>query len=224
MAQSKGCFGLLEQAEKSRRQTVRPANAPVVGDRREHLSTTTILSTGDPRGIREGLGFKPVKQYPHLRGALYRKILSKDEFLGTVAVYLVVLNKLKVCAINTPLLLLSTGGKQKEFCRWLVSDAEGLTIEEQVTYQSYMIAYDIVDDEEVKRLMGRKVLRPNYDNLAELIDETFPPEVKRKFVQKLFRVDSLEEGAQKLLGVDSLEEAILKLARAKEQQKENGGE
>jgi len=164
--------------------------------------------------------FKPVKQYPHLRGALYRKIISQDEFLDTVAVYLVVLNKLKVCAINTPLLLLTTGEKLKEFCQWLVTDAEGLTKEEQVTYQSYMIAYDIVEDKEVERQMGRKVLRPNYDRLAELLDESFPPEIRDKFIQKFLRVDSLEEGAQKLLGVDSPKEAVLKLARTREQQKE----
>ena len=53
--------------------------------------------------------------------------------------------------------------------------------------------------------MGRKILRPNYDNLAEVINETFPPEVKIKFIQKLLRVDSPEEGALKLLGVDSPE-------------------
>ncbi|MFQ6042656.1 MAG: hypothetical protein ACE5PV_17505, partial [Candidatus Poribacteria bacterium] len=176
----------------------------------KHLCTTTILSTGDPKGVREGLGFKPVNEYPHLQGALYQQIIFQNEFLGTIAVYLIALNKLRVCAINTPLLLLSTGEKQKEFCRWLLVDAEGLTIEEQVTYQSYMIAYSVVEDEEVKEQMGRRVLRPNYDNLAEVIDETFPPEIKIKFIQKL-------------LGVDSLEEAILKLSRAKEQQKEEGG-
>jgi len=88
----------------------------------KHLCTTTILSTGDPRGIREGFGFEPVEKYPHLRGALYRKVISQDEFLDTSAVYLVVLNKLNVCAINAPLLLLSTGGKQEEFCRWLMTD------------------------------------------------------------------------------------------------------
>jgi len=177
----------------------------------KHFCTATILSTVDPRGVREGFGFKPVKRYPHLQGALYRKVISKDDFLGTVAVYLIVLNKLKVNAINTPLLLLSTGGKQNEFCRWLLTDAEGLTIEEQVTYQSYMIAYNIVEDEGVKKEMGRKVLRPNYDNLAELLDESFPPEVKIKFIQKLLRADSLEE-------------AIRKLVRVKEQQEKGNGE
>jgi len=208
----------------------------------KHFCTTTILSTGDPRGVREGCGFKPVKQYSHLRGALYRKIISRDKFLGTVAVYLVVLSKLKVCAINTPLLLLSTGEKQKEFCRWLVADAEGLSIEEQVTYQSYMIAYNIVEDEEVKRQMGRKALKPDYGKVAEWLYEGMPPEIRDKFVQAFLRVDSPEVGAQKilgvdspevgaqkilgvdspeeavvkLLGVDSMEEVVLKLTRTKE--------
>ena len=203
----------------------------------KHLCTTTILSTGDPRGVREGLGFEPVKQYPHLRGALYRRIISRNQFFGTVAVYLVVLNKLKVCAINTPLLLLSTGGKQKEFCRWLITDAEGLTIEEQVTYKAYMLAYNIVEIEEVKRQMGRKALKPNYDKVAEWLYEEMPPDIRDKFVQAFLRVDSLEEGAQKILGVDSpevgaqkilgvdsLDEAIRKLVRVKEQQEEKGGD
>ncbi len=137
-------------------------------------------------------------QYPHLRGALYRKVISNDEFLGTVAVYLVVLSKLKVCAINTPLLLLSTGEKQKEFCRWLITDAEGLTIEEQVTYQSYMIAYNIVEDKEVKKEMGRKVWKPDYEKVAEWLYEGMPPEIRDKFVQAFLRVDSLEEAILKL--------------------------
>jgi len=71
-----------------------------------------------------------------------------------------------------------------------------------------------------KRQMGRKALRPDYDSLAEVIDETFPPEVKIKFIQSLLRADSPEEGVQKLLGVNSIEEAILKLQeQTKEQQK-----
>ena len=174
----------------------------------KYFCTTTILSTGDPKGIREGGKFKPVEQYPHLQGALYRKIIFEDKFLGTVPVYLVVLNKLKTCAINAPLLLLSTGEKQKEFCRWLLTDAEGLTIEEQVTYKAYMTAYDIVEDEEVKKEMGRKVWRPNYDKLAEYLHEGMPPEIRIKFIQKFLSLDS------------SLEEAILKLSKVKEQQKE----
>ena len=179
----------------------------------KYFCTTTILSTGDPKGIREGGNFKLVEQYPHLRGALYRKIIFKDKFLGTVPVYLVVLNKLKTCAINAPLLLLSTGEKQKEFCRWLLTDAEGLTIEEQVTYQSYMVAYDIVEDEEVRKQMGRKVLRPNSDNLVELIDENLPPEVKIEFIQKLLRADSLEKAVLELAKSEEKPEELLEFLR-----------
>ncbi|MBM3238047.1 hypothetical protein FJZ31_17285 [Candidatus Poribacteria bacterium] len=174
----------------------------------KYFCTITILSTGDPKGIREGAEFEPVVQYSHLQGALYRKIIFKDKFLGTIPVYLVVLNKLKTCAINAPLLLLSTGEKQKEFCQWLIGDAEGLTIEEQVTYQSYMIAYGVVENEEVRKQMGRKVWKPDYDKVAEWLYEGMPPEIRAKFIQKFLSLDS------------SLEEAILKLSRAKEQQKE----
>jgi len=144
---------------------------------------------------------------------LYRKIIFKDKFLGTVPVYLVVLNKLKTCAINAPLLLLSTGEKQKEFCQWLMSDAEGLTIEEQVTYQSYMVAYGVVEDEEVRKQMGRKVLRPNLDNLVELIDENLSPEVKIEFIQKLLRADSLERAVLELVRSKEKPEKLLEFVR-----------
>jgi len=55
--------------------------------------------------------------------------------------------------------------------------------------------------------MGRKVLRPNYDKVAEWLYENMPPEIRGKVLQKL-------------LGVDSLEEMVLKLAKTKEQQKQ----
>ena len=186
----------------------------------KHFCTTTILSTSDPIGIREREGFKPVTQYQHFRGALYRKVIYQSEFIGTVAVYLVLLNKLKVCAINAPLLLLSTGEKLTEFCQWLVDDAEGLTIEEQVAYKTLITTYNIVEDEEVRRQMGRKVWRPDYDQLAEYLHEGMPPDIKIKFIQSLLHADSPEVGAQRILGVDSPKEVVLKLARTKEQRKE----
>jgi hypothetical protein len=114
----------------------------------EHLCSATILSTTDPRRLRKSLQLEPVDEYPHLSGALYRKVVYEDELVGSSAVYLIALNKLKVCAQNAPLLLLSTGEKQKEFCRWLMTDAEGLTIEEQVMYKIYMLTYDIVEAED----------------------------------------------------------------------------
>jgi len=186
----------------------------------KYFCTTTILSTGDPKNIREGGEFEAVGQYPHLRGALYRKIIFEDKFIGAIPVYLVVLNKLKICAINTPLLLLSTGEKQKEFCRWLLTDAEGLTIEEQVTYQSYIVAYGVVEDEEVKEQMARKVWKPDYNKVAEWLYEGMPPEIRGEVLQKLLSFDPPEVNVQKILGVDSLEEMVLKLAKTKEQQKQ----
>jgi len=199
----------------------------------KHFCTTTILSTSDPIGIREREGFNQVTQYQHFRDALDRKVIYQSEFIGTVAVYLVLLNKLKVCAINAPLLLLSTDKKLTEFCQWLITDAEGLTIEEQVMYQTCIITYNIVEDKEVQRQMGRKVWRPDYDQLAEYLHEGMPPDIREKFVQSFLRVDSPEGvvqkvlgvdspevGAQRILGVDSPKEAVLKLAKTKEQRKE----
>ena len=218
----------------------------------KHLCSTTILSTAEPSFLRKSLKLEPVDEYSHLRGALYRKVVSEDEFVGSAAVYLAALNKLKVCAINAPLLLLltcrvrshATGEKQKEFCQWLMTDAEGLTIEEQVGYRVYMLTYDIVEDREVKSEMGRRKIRPNYDVLSELLHkEGMSQEEKEIFVQKFFGVaspkevaqkaldasspeevaqkalnaSSPEEAAQKLLGVSSTEEALRKLSNLKKQ-------
>ena len=86
-----------------------------------------------------------------------------------------------------------------------------MTIEEQVAYKTLITTYNIVEDEEVKRQMGRKVWRPDYDRLAEYLHEGMPPDIKIKFIQSLLRADSPKEGVKKLLGVDSIEEAIRKL-------------
>jgi len=161
-----------------------------------------------------------VTEYPHLQGALYRQIILQNEFLGTVAIYLIVLNKLKVCTINAPLLLLSTGEKLSEFCQWLLTDAEGLTIEEKVAYQTVITTYNIVDDKEVKRQMGRKVWKPDYDQLAGYLYEGMPPDIMAKFIQSLLRTDSPNGVVQKVLGVDSPKEVVLKLARTKEQKRD----
>jgi len=178
-----------------------------------HLCSTTILSTADPKRLRKSLKLEPVDEYPHLSGALYRKVVSEDEFVGSAAIYLVALNKLKVCAQNAPLLLLSTGEKQNQFCRWLMTDAEDLTIEEQVMYRIYMLTYDIVEDEEMKREMGRRKIKPNYDVLIELLhQEEMSQEERDRFIQKFLGVSSPEEAAQKLLGVSSPEEALRKLS------------
>ena len=66
-------------------------------------------------------------------------------------------------------------------------------------------------NEEVKRQMGKKVWRPDYDQLAEYLHEGMPPDIKIKFIQSLLRVDSPEVGAQKVLGVDSPKEVVQKV-------------
>jgi len=158
------------------------------------------LSTTDPAGVRESCGLEPVNQYPHLQGALYGRVLFQNKLFGSIPVYLVVLNKLKVCAINAPLLILSTGEKQKEFCRWLLTDAEGLTIEERAMYEFYLVSYNLIEDEEVKKEMGRRKIKMDYGAIAEVLEPPTPEEMA-KFIQKV-------------LGVSSPKEAFLELTRA----------
>jgi len=74
-------------------------------------------------------------------------------------------------------------------------------------------------DEEMKKQMGRKVWKPDYDKLAGYLYEDMPPEIKIKFIQSFLHADSPEMSVQRILGVDSLDEAVLKLVKTKEQQK-----
>ena len=55
--------------------------------------------------------------------------------------------------------------------------------------------------------MGRKVLRPNLDNLVELIDENLSPEVNIEFIQNFLHVDPPKE-------------MVLKLAKTEQKQKQ----
>ena len=57
------------------------------------------------------------EDYSHLDGALYRLVISENQFIASIATYLVVLNDLPVCEKNAPLLLLTTGKKKIEFWR-----------------------------------------------------------------------------------------------------------
>jgi hypothetical protein len=61
--------------------------------------------------------------------------------------------------------------------------------------------------------MGRKILRPNYDNLVELIDENLTPEVKIEFIQKLLRADSLEKAVLELARSEEKPEELLEFLR-----------
>jgi len=130
-------------------------------------------------GVRKSFGLEPVNQYPHLQWALYKQVLFRNKLFGSIPVYLVVLNKLKVCAINAPLLLLSTGGKQKEFCRWLLDGVEGLTMEERVMYKSYLFGYNLIEDEEVKREMAGKRIKRDYGAVFEVFGPPTPEEMAK---------------------------------------------
>jgi hypothetical protein len=102
-----------------------------------HSCCTVILSTSDPRQLRKAVGFEAVTEYSHLDGALYRLVHSENKFVGSIATYLVVLNDLPLCDINAPLLLLTTGKKKIEFCRWLLSDTPSIALEEKLDLHTY---------------------------------------------------------------------------------------
>ena len=112
----------------------------------KHSCCVVVLSTGDPRELRNSVGFEPVTEYAHLKGALYRKIILEDHFIGSVAIYLVVLNSLPVCTLNAPLLMLTTKKKKIEFCRWLLSDIEGISLEEKRQYLLYLLEHHLIDN------------------------------------------------------------------------------
>jgi hypothetical protein len=181
------------------------------GQGAHHSCYTVILSTGDPQQLRREVGFEPVSDYPHLDGALYRRIISEDRFIGSMASYLVMLNDLPVCAINAPLLLLARDEKQLEFCRWLLDDAEGLTIEEKHLYQFYLVDYNLIEDEEVNQEMRYDLFGPptNSEWVIEEMEKK-PQEERERFLQlALIR----------MLHADSTVEATLKLLKTKEQRR-----
>jgi len=220
------------------------------GQGAQNSACTVILSITDPKRLRQEVGLQPVTDYPHLSGALYRREILADGFVGSIAVYLVVLNALPVCAQNAPLLLLAKGLKQLEFCRWLLSDAGGLTLEEKRLYQFYLVQYNLIESEEVRQQMKYELFGPpNYDWIFEGIAQKSPEEQERFFqqaverismttspeevaqrllhatsleevAQRLLHADSQEEGAQRLLHVDSPVEAALKLLKTPEQLRE----
>ncbi len=182
------------------------------------MCSTIILSTNDPRKLRDSLELKPVNQYPHLQGALYRKILATNKLAGSAAVYLVALNKLKVCPINAPLLLLSKGKKQKEFCQWLLTDAEGLTLEEQLAYKTYLVVYNLIEYEDVKNEMRRNIWKLDSNEAMKLIQE-YPGGVEA-FIQSAFHVSSPEEALVKMVKTEEQYRRVIQLLQQNRREKE----
>lgn len=65
------------------------------------------------------------------------------------------------------------GEKQKEFCQWLLEDAEGLTLEEQVVYKTYLVVHNLIEYEELKNKMRWNIWKPDPDEAMKLI-EAYP--------------------------------------------------
>lgn len=133
-----------------------------------HSCCTVILSTTDPMYLRKEVGFEKVSDYPHLDGALYRQVIAENKFVGSIAIYLVVLNTLPIDPKNASLLLLSKGKKQSEFCRWLLEGGEGITIQEKLFYQFYLLRYNLIQNQEVMQKMRRTLSERNL-HLKDLV-------------------------------------------------------
>jgi len=178
----------------------------------QHPCTNTILSTTDPVGIRNNCGFKPVETYDHLNGALYQRTILQDNFIGTIATYLVVINALPIHPKNAPLLILSTGKKLDEFCEWLLENQKGITIEEQKEYITYLTRYNLVQNKEVLRKMRKKTKRQRETDyfMIELMAEDYADE-RESFFQDISKI---------VLQADSPAEAALKLIQNEEQMEE----
>ncbi len=185
-----------------------------------HSCCTVILSTTDPKRLRKKVGFEAVEAYPHLKGALYRKVILEDEFVGSIATYIVVLNDLPICPVNAPLLLLSTKKKKIEFCKWLLSEIEGVTLEEKRYYQLYLLENHLIQNEEVEREMRHDFFGPPDHNwIFDEFEERSPDEQERfrqLFYKRMLRADSPQEVAQRAL--EALE-AAQKLLKSEEERR-----
>ena len=105
--------------------------------------------------------------------------MSENQFVGSMATYLVVINKLPTHPKNASLLLLSKGKKQSEFCRWLLEDGEGITIQEKLFYQFYLLRYNLIQNQEVMQKMRRTLLLDSpadYSWIFDVFDDGQCPE------------------------------------------------
>jgi hypothetical protein len=181
-----------------------------------------ILSTGDPRELRKTVGFEPVTEYEHLKGALYLKVILEDDFIGSVAIYLVVLNELPVCALNAPLLVLATKKKKIEFCKWLLKDIPGITLEEKQSYLFYLLQHHLIDDKEVEiEIMYEMFGPPDHSWIFNYFNQR-PQEERELFLGEVYEnmldTHSRKEAALKLLDADTPQEAALELIKTEEEQ------
>ena len=190
-----------------------------------HSCCVVIFSTGDPKMLRKEVGFEPVSDYPHLDGALYRLIVFENKFVGSIATYLVVLNRLPTHPKNASLLLLAKGQKQAEYCRWLLEEDTGLTLQRKELLIYYLFKYNLIENKEVETEMRYKLLLEG-DDFEWLIDifndgtEQHRARFLRKVYKKMLGAETPLEVAQKVLQVDSPVELALQAIQSEEQRRE----
>ena len=146
--------------------------------------------------------------------------MSENEFVGSLATYLVLLNELPVCAKNAPLLLLSTGQKKIEFCKWLIQKHEGVTLEEKVLFQFFLLDNHLIENEEVENAMKRNLFGQPRDRSWIFEEINSKPEEEQEqfrqlFYKKMLNASSREEVALRVMDASSREEAALRLMGAK---------
>jgi hypothetical protein len=187
----------------------------------KHSSCVVILSTGDPRELRKTVGFEAVTEYEHLKGALYRKVILEDDFIGSVAIYLVVLNELPVCALNASLLVLSTKKKKIEFCKSLLKDIPGITTDTKRFYLFYLLQHHLIFDKEVEiEIMYDMFGPPDNSWIFNYFNER-PQKEREQFLKEVYEnmldAHSPQEVALKALGANTPQEAARELIKTKEQ-------
>jgi hypothetical protein len=147
--------------------------------------------------------------------------------VGSIATYLVVLNDLPVCDINAPLLLLTTGKKKIEFCRWRKENTPGMALEEKQDFQLYLLQHGLIQDKETEKEMRRKIfttqsnvdwlfdeLEPDFNWIFEALKHRSEDEQARfdqLFYQRILDTHSPQEVAQKAFGVTSAQEVAQKV-------------
>ncbi|MEM7535174.1 MAG: hypothetical protein AAF639_23560 [Chloroflexota bacterium] len=153
-----------------------------------HGCCAVILSTTDPKSLRETVGFKAVDTYEHLGGALYRVMIDENPLAGSIATYLVIINHLPVHPRNAPLLLMSKGRKMTEFFQWLLIDDEQMTLQEKKTYLFYLSKYRLISIKEELREMKYQTL--NTEQVGWLFDffSEKPEEERDNFFKMALKV------------------------------------
>jgi len=187
-----------------------------------HSCCVVILSTGDPKLLRKEVGFEAVSDYPHLDGALYRQVMSENQFVGSIATYLVVLNHLPTHPKNASLLLLAKGRKQAEYCRWLLEEDTGMTLQRKQHLIYYLFKYNLIEDQEVETEMKRNIFLQgdDYEWFLDIFDEG-TEEHKARFLKKAHKkmlgADTPLEVAQKVLQADSPVELALQAIQSEQE-------